>query len=379
MPNKKDIETCLHIIELLIFKCFVLRLLGLSATNVFQAGHGLGGIVLQSWAKDNPDLSRGIILLGSYLPDGFFGNGDTNIFPVPVLTAVGSLDGGSLSYAAREARESRNPAFQGKFPVIVVDRVNHAQIASGEIPDLVISNDIDAEIDNDEAFNRYAKLINAFMVIIAAGNFPPAVIDESRVEFQIYQNFTDSFLEPFDQMKEFEQSSVQNVSKWVIEGQKIISGTLDYDGITITNEVVIFSDLGDFKPSCNFDGACKAKVTTCVFNDYPTDPLDFGGLVSADTMKAKFKLEDVVEAAVCSSSITRRQCKDVNIGAYELALQAASDEARTRFLSHGRQLTFADDYFTFWGPGWEYSGGLDYKTVRIWIYFNDIIDILNGF
>ena len=63
---------------------------------MFHAGHSLGGIILETWAKDNSELSRGIILFGSYLPDGFFGNGDTNVFPVPVLTAVGSLDGGNF-------------------------------------------------------------------------------------------------------------------------------------------------------------------------------------------------------------------------------------------------------------------------------------------
>ena len=76
---------------------------------MYEAGHSLGGIVLETWAKDNADMSTGIILYGSYLANGFGGNGDTNVFPVPVLTAMGSLDGGALSYVTREARESHNP------------------------------------------------------------------------------------------------------------------------------------------------------------------------------------------------------------------------------------------------------------------------------
>lgn len=127
---------------------------GFSTAKVFQAGHSLGGIMLETWAKDNPDLSKGILLFGSYLPNGFFGNGDTNVFPVPVLTAVGSLDAGSLSYVTREARESKDPVLKGRCPVLVIDKVNHAQVASGEIPDVVIETDVDAEIDNEEAFIR---------------------------------------------------------------------------------------------------------------------------------------------------------------------------------------------------------------------------------
>ena len=85
------------------------RELGLGTNKVYEAGHSLGGIVLETWAKDNADMSTGIILYGSYLANGFGGNGDTNVFPVPVLTAMGSLDGGALSYVTREARESHNP------------------------------------------------------------------------------------------------------------------------------------------------------------------------------------------------------------------------------------------------------------------------------
>ena len=111
--------------------------------------------MLESWVRDNADMSVGIMLFGSYLPNGFFGNGDTNVFPVPVLTAVGSLDAGSLSYVPREYRESLNPDLNDQFPVLVIEKVNHAQVASGEIPDIVIEADVPAEVDNDEAYKRY--------------------------------------------------------------------------------------------------------------------------------------------------------------------------------------------------------------------------------
>ena len=56
---------------------------GLSTSNVFMAGHSLGGVVLESYIKDHPELASGIILFGSYLPGGWVGS-DDNIFPVPV-------------------------------------------------------------------------------------------------------------------------------------------------------------------------------------------------------------------------------------------------------------------------------------------------------
>ena len=69
----------------------------------------------------------------------------------------------------------------------------------------------------------------------------------------------------------------------------------------------------DFKPQLTQEGDCQVSITTCAYNSYPIDPLDFGGLISADVTKAKFKLEDVIQEGICSDSITRKQCKDANI------------------------------------------------------------------
>ena len=54
---------------------------------------------------------------------------------------MGTLDGAGLSYVTREFRETAlidttMPELKGRFPVHLVDRVNHAQVASGSIPAL---------------------------------------------------------------------------------------------------------------------------------------------------------------------------------------------------------------------------------------------------
>ena len=46
----------------------------------------------------------------------------------------------------------------------MIDRVNHGQVASGELPDVVIERDIDAEVDGEEAYKRYAEATIAFIV-----------------------------------------------------------------------------------------------------------------------------------------------------------------------------------------------------------------------
>ena len=82
----------------------------------------------------------------------------------------------------------------------------HFQVASGVIPDTVIENDVPAEIDNDEAFNRYAEPCVAFMVINAADDFEPDIVSHYNDIMKTYQSFTDEFLEPFNQMRNYEFS-----------------------------------------------------------------------------------------------------------------------------------------------------------------------------
>ena len=233
----------------------------MSTERVFQAGHSLGGIVLETWAKDNADLSVGILLFGSYLPNGFFGNGDTNVFPVPVLTAMGSLDGGALSYITREAIEAEDPQLEGKYPVLVIANVNHGQVASGVIPDTVIENDIDAEVDNEEAFRRYAGAAVSFMVTSRGGEseFSTEIVEEQSEILETLKSYTKDFLVPFNNMRVLELDLDR--SPWIDQAQKIISGSSDVSKLLVTNELVQWSDLGA-KPSITTGDDCSATIGT---------------------------------------------------------------------------------------------------------------------
>ena len=47
-------------------------------------------------------------------------------------------------------------------------------------------------------------------------------------------------------------------------------------------------------------------------NQYSFDPLDFGSVLSADVIKAKFKLGDVILEGLCLPERQRNQCRDIN-------------------------------------------------------------------
>ena len=98
--------------------------LGYATETVFFGGHSLGGIVLESHISGHADIANGIALIGTWLPDllgeksrcsniqfgiqafSFSIRSGSNEYPVPVLTAIGELDGGGLSYLRREAEET---------------------------------------------------------------------------------------------------------------------------------------------------------------------------------------------------------------------------------------------------------------------------------
>ena len=56
---------------------------------------------------------------------------ETNDYPLPLLTSVGTLDGGGVSSAVVEWRQSRaNPSGNGQ-PVLMIEEVNHLQVSDG--------------------------------------------------------------------------------------------------------------------------------------------------------------------------------------------------------------------------------------------------------
>jgi len=129
---------------------------GYKMDAVFLGGHSLGGVVLESYISNHmKDNIMGLILFGSYLPDLPSTN---NTFPVPVLSAVGTLDGLTLSIAFREYQESQKyNETRHDDPVLLVDDANHGQVASGDLPSHVLIHDIDPVLELSEAHERIWK------------------------------------------------------------------------------------------------------------------------------------------------------------------------------------------------------------------------------
>jgi pimeloyl-ACP methyl ester carboxylesterase len=129
-----------------------------------MAGHSLGGVFAQSYATDNADAIKGLILMGSVLTRGNHAindDGTTHFdFNVPTLTMGGSKDG--LMRITRVAEswwhqmENIEPAQANMFPVYGLDGATHWSFASGAAPSAVKKKDLKPEISDDVAHAAFA-------------------------------------------------------------------------------------------------------------------------------------------------------------------------------------------------------------------------------
>jgi len=337
---------------------------------VYIGGHSLGGIMLETYIADHPDKAAGILLIGSYLPD-LFGD-QSNQFPVPVLTVVGELDGLTISYVYREWIESMIAedamGVEDRYPVVVIDDANHGQVASGDIPSFVTDQDVPSPISFEEAHIRYAAAVAAFIVSQEVSLFNEEQVENALTEIHNLEAYTQDFLQPFIEtsLMESDHDPENPSSSWMMEGQKILLGATEEEvaKLSVVDIVVPFEDLGDAKPSVNKTEACGAVVTTYSQAQYDSNIADANTLYSASVIKAKFKIEDTVRESLCLPEAPRRQCRDINQEAFNLALSMASEEARQRWESIGTRLVFDDDKVSPWGPGWEFSFGLHYDKIN---------------
>jgi len=346
---------------------------GLDTTNVFYAGHSLGGIVLENYVSGHFDETLGIALLGTWLPNLLEKSDDwtrNNEYPVPVLTAIGEIDGGGISYLRREVEETKVLAnsVRSFTKTIMVPQVNHAQVASGEVDQGVVDNDIDAEISEEDAHNNYGIRVADWLALSALHLelLDGSQAQQSLLNFVQYEKETEEFLEPFKTMYHLEQEGY--VSQYVSDMQATIIGE-DYltDDMIITNSILTNElTFQGYDPLVNIYENGTIQIKTWSHMLYDTDPLDFNNHLSARTIKAKMKLADYIYEKVLGIEGKDNvvECGELNRQTLALAMELASDAAIDRWALRGRSLTFGPDNDYIWGIGlWELSGGIKWKII----------------
>ena len=86
-------------------------------------------------------------------------------------------------------------------------QVNHAQVASGEVDQGVVDNDIDAEISEAEAHENYGTRISDWLSLNALhlGLLTQTQAQQALLNYAQYEADTQEFLAPFATASEMEQ------------------------------------------------------------------------------------------------------------------------------------------------------------------------------
>jgi len=330
-----------------------------STENVFFAGHSLGGIVLEQYISGNSELAKGIILLGTWLPDLVGGSND---FPVPTLTAVGELDGGGLSYLRREAQETAAlPSTENLSRTLMVPLVNHAQVASGEVSEEVMDNDIEAELSEEEAHAQYGQRVADWLTIVGESlglQYSDEEISSAESHFHGYMTETVLFLTPF--VKAFEYENGGLYSEFVQDAQLQILRLEDDSNVVVTNEIktnkIVFETIAPWSQK----SGSTVTIHTFTFLEYDSDTFDHNNHLSSSTVKAKMMVADSVYPMLgLPQRNTILNCSAINQRSMDYAISIASGAALERMNTKGRTLTFGlDDDSSFGDIGWENDKGL---------------------
>jgi len=125
---------------------------------------------------------------------------------------MGELDGGGLSYLRREWEETQALDQQIKqlTKTIYVPQVNHGQVASGSVPDTVVENDIDAELSEEQAHRNYAIRAAAWLSLHRRSS---GEVESAQENFQVFEEETSEFLQPFLAMLSAEQTASSSPSQ----------------------------------------------------------------------------------------------------------------------------------------------------------------------
>ena len=161
---------------------------GFTGDNIFLAAHSLGGVMVQNYAADHPEI-KGSILMGSVLLRSYHNLESTGKtlfdYPSPVLTLGGTKDGLLRVTRVAEAYyhqiENIDKSQKDMFPVVTIPGGSHMSFMSGVPPKAVYKDDLNADISEAEAHKFVAEQITSFIGYVLGSS--SAVSDQATEDF----------------------------------------------------------------------------------------------------------------------------------------------------------------------------------------------------
>ena len=360
--------------------------MGFSSDNVFIAGHSLGGVMAQNYAKGKSDTIKGQILMGSVLlrTNRKINDDGTSHFDydVPTLTLGGTKDGlmrvTRLAEAYWHQYDNIEAAQKGTFPIFAVEGTSHMSYMSGEAPSAVKKRDLMPAISEADAHKMFGGEIVKFLDAMITGS----TYSENQ-SAEVLKGLVEGFvMEGSYQMKDpcyghellnpTDDPTCQHGNPWSQQvTQNIMAGTFSNSNISVLNDdnfhrvqSIAPVHLPEVDTECAADVSepCVLKTVTVTENKYDfLDMLDTGYYaVSASEMKTKISSRQSVQvkggnadADFHETDEVGNRCAEINDQSIKWAYDRVSKAARDNYDAKGQKLVTGDDKGPYnEGPLW---------------------------
>lgn len=132
---------------------------GFEGDNILIAGHSLGGVMTQKYAKSNSGTIKGQILMGSVLLRENHSIDDSGMtkwdYDVPTLTLAGTKDGllriSRVAEAFWHQYTNIEQTQSNRYPIFALEGASHMSYMTGPAPSAVKKRDLVPDIDSKTA------------------------------------------------------------------------------------------------------------------------------------------------------------------------------------------------------------------------------------
>lgn len=152
---------------------------GFQGDNILIAGHSLGGVMTQNYAKSNSSTIKGQILMGSVLlRDNHSINDDGTTkwnYAVPTLTLAGTKDGllriSRVAEAYWHQYKNIEADQKGRYPIYALEGTSHMSYMTGEAPSAVKKRDLVPDMDAATARKSFGAAVVSFIDKVVRQDF----------------------------------------------------------------------------------------------------------------------------------------------------------------------------------------------------------------
>ncbi|CAH1783499.1 unnamed protein product [Owenia fusiformis] len=325
-----------------------------ASTEVFLAGHSLGGVFLKMFVHADTASTAGMILYGAY-----FSRGELASFPVPTLTLSGDLDGmNRITRMAIQFRElmsyvTDNNSDDGtfRFPTVILRGINHGQYFTGDVPSNLQENDIAPEFDGPTARQIIAEATVAFM--IKTLGVPQSRLSDATNKLSQYYQENEIRMKPI--LDAFALENTNGSSDFSKNAQRVISGlpTENWNRLRVSNAIRDDIQFIRSRPTIEI---VENQAVIATYSDvvYPENELDISTInESASRVAIKMKSANDIQEELNDEDLgfnTSVSCQDINKMAYDLARDMSSALALQRFSAMNYTINFVEDDMVDIGP-----------------------------